>query len=279
MYCKELDKLIYKRHEDNHADQLLIVGGYVSYVPVEEISKENIDVTVIYGAMRKDRSFGPILHNKYCEVTNRSPQLKVYYQKKYNHSKIYCWRKSGKIVEILAGSANFSVSGLTNPYQESLFDVGLAAYHKTDKYIRDALNNSEICTSYHFKPSIKSKSLKSVRVHSLKLDKVLSDNPPSAELSLRSSQGTFEDSGINIGQKSLTGSKVNIDDCYIPLRADLIDALPYLFPNKGINPMGGAGYARDRKRASHNAEFVFDDGKVMAMKFAQTGLPEMMESF
>ena len=55
MYCEDLYKLIYNRHKDNNADQLLIMGGFIGYSPVEEISKENIDVTIIYGAMKKDQ--------------------------------------------------------------------------------------------------------------------------------------------------------------------------------------------------------------------------------
>ena len=99
------------------------------------------------------------------------------------------------------------------------------------------------------------------------LDKILSRNPPSARFSLRSSKGTFHDSGINVGQKSLTGAHVNINDCYVPIRVELIDSLPQLFPNNGINTKVGAGYGRGSKKSKPNAEFLFDDGEVLDISF------------
>ena len=79
----------------------------------------------------------------------------------------------------------------------------------------------------------------------------------------------FEDSGINVGQKSLTGSHVNIDDCYVPIRSSVIDELPELFPNQGINVKVGTGWGKEGKKLSSNAEFLFDDGEVMPISFEQ----------
>ena len=67
-------------------------------------------------------------------------------------------------------------------------------------------------------------------------------------MSLRSKNGTFHDSGINIGQTNKTGSHVNINDCYVPIRVDLIDELPELFPNNGINIKVGTGWGKEGKK-------------------------------
>ena len=47
MYCKDLEDLIIKRHHHNHADELLILGGFIGVAPIERISKEKIN-TIVY---------------------------------------------------------------------------------------------------------------------------------------------------------------------------------------------------------------------------------------
>lgn len=266
MYYSNLEELILKRHNHNHADEILILGGWIGFEPIQRISKENIKATVIYGCKQK-ASLNYIVHKKFSTITKDCENLEIYYKKNYNHSKIYCWLKNQKVIEIIAGSANFSISGLTNDYQETLFDVQKNDYNETYKFINDALLDSELCINHKFIERKKTK----LKVKNLNLDKILSVSPPSARLSLRSGTGKFEDSGINVGQKSLSGSHVHIDDCYVPIRSAIIDELPDLFPNRGINIKIGTGYGRDSKKLSSNAEFLFDDGEVMPISFEQKG--------
>ena len=214
MYCTDLEDLILKRHHQNKADELLILGGFISYLPVQQISKEKLNISVIYGCM-KNANLNELVHKKYSKITNQSPNLKVYYKKNYNHSKIYCWIKDKNIVEVLAGSANFSISGLRNDYQEVLFDIKKEDYSETLKYVRDAIEDSELCTDHNF---VRKKVVK-LKFKDNNLDQIISRSPPAARLSLRSRKGTFDDSGINVGQKKLTGSNVHIDDCYVPIRS------------------------------------------------------------
>ena len=47
MYHKNLEDLIFKRHKQNNADELLILGGFIGVYPIEKMSKENIKTTVI----------------------------------------------------------------------------------------------------------------------------------------------------------------------------------------------------------------------------------------
>ena len=266
MYYNDLEDLVLKRHNHNQANKLLILGGFIGVLPVEKISKEKIKTTVIYGCMQ-NANLNKQYNKKYIELTNDNNNLEVYYKKNYNHSKIYCWIKDKNVVEIIAGSANFSVSGLCNDYQETLFDVKREDYQATYKFIKEAIGDSELCTEYNFIPKEKLK----LKVKDNNLDQILSRSPPSARLSLRSGNGAFNDSGINVGQKKLTGSHVNIDDCYVPIRATVIDELPELFPNQGINIMVGTGYGKEGKKLHSNAEFLFDDGEVIAISFEQKG--------
>jgi len=268
MYCDNLENLVLQRHNHNKADELLILGGYIGYIPVEKISKEKIKTKVIYGCMRS-ANLNQQSHKKYKELTNNSNNLEVYYKKNYNHSKIYCWIKDKKVIEIIAGSANFSFGGLTNDYQETLFDINKIYYEQTHNYLLGALNDSEICTEYEFIPQPqKAKDLKPIKD---KLDFVISNFPPSARLSLKASTGRFEErSGLNVGQAQKTGSHVNINDCYVPIRVSIIDELPELFPNRGLNLNAGTGWGNDSKKSKSNAEFLFDDGEVMPISFEGT---------
>jgi len=270
MYYSNLENLIFKRHHQNKAEELLILGGYIGVDPIQQISKEKIKTTVVYGCMQK-AALNEIYHKKYIQLTKDYSNLKVYYKKTYNHSKIYCWLKDKNVIEIIAGSANFSISGLSNDYQETLFDIKKEDYKETFNFIKEAIKDSVLCTDYNFISKKIPKFKDKVKVKDLNLDQIISRTPPAARLSLRSGKGKFEDSGINVGQKSLTGSHVNIDDCYVPIRSSVIDELPELFPNQGINVKVGTGYGKEGKKLTSNAEFLFDDSEVIAISFEQKG--------
>ena len=167
-------------------------------------------------------------HKKYVDLTKSANNIEVFYKKKYNHSKIYCWLKNKKVIQILAGSANFSTKGLCNDYQEVLFDVIEDDFEDTYNLLDDALKDSQNCTEYKYVPKKKRQKLNNKSSQY----QIISYSPPCARISLRSSNNKFEDSGINVGQKSKTGSHVNINDCYVPIRSALIDELPDLSPIK-----------------------------------------------
>lgn len=266
LYIQNLEELILQRHHQNNADQLIVLGGFIGPSPVEKIAKEDIKSSVIYGCKAK-ANFNANFDKKYKEISS-STKSEVFYKKSYNHSKIYCWLEKDKVIEIIAGSANFSTNGLNNDFEEVLFDVSSTDYALTHQYIINALKDSESCLSYNHDvllPNIKVKKTKG-------LDKVLSYNPPSARFSLRSSKGEFEQkSGLNVGQAKLSGSHVNINDSYIPLRKDIINELPELFPNNGVNKKIGTGYGAESKKRKPNAEFLFDDQEVMEMSFEGKG--------
>ena len=68
MYCENLENLILKRHNFNNADELLILGGFIGFAPLEKISKEGIPTKLIYGCM-KNSDLNKNEHKKYVDLT------------------------------------------------------------------------------------------------------------------------------------------------------------------------------------------------------------------
>ena len=118
IYEKNLEDLIINRHKENGANKLLILSGWIGFKPIEKISKKNINTTIIYGCYSHKKPYK--FHSKYKELNNL-PNINILYSSRYNHSKIYCWLNDNKVIDVLAGSANFSNSGLNTDYGESLF--------------------------------------------------------------------------------------------------------------------------------------------------------------
>jgi hypothetical protein len=143
MYTQDLENLILKRHHENGADNIIILGGYVGPSPIEKISKEKIHCKVIYGC-KSHSLINSDLHKKYVSIS-KSTETEVLYKENYNHSKIYCWLKDNDIVEIIAGLANFSTIGLNNDYQETLFEIKKNDYNEVYVYLLDALKDSVSC--------------------------------------------------------------------------------------------------------------------------------------
>ena len=63
MYYKNLEDLIFRRHKQNNADELLILGGFIGVYPIEKMSKENIKTTVIFGCIPLDSNLVIFLNN------------------------------------------------------------------------------------------------------------------------------------------------------------------------------------------------------------------------
>jgi hypothetical protein len=262
IFTKNLENEILKRHIKNSASDLIILGGFIGPSPVEKISKEEINTKIIYGC--KAAPDKEEFHKKYLDISNNS-DAEIFYKKTYNHSKIYCWHNNGVIKEIIAGSANFSTSGLNNDDQEILFLVNPSDFNEIYKYLEVALKDSVSCLKFSFTK----KSLKRPKSVKDNYDKILSTKPPSARISFRDNKGQL--SQINTGAYKASGSHVPIDDCVISLKSALVDEIPQLFPNNGINVMIGKGQGKEGKKKQPNAEFLWDDGEVMEMSFEQKG--------
>ena len=277
IYVDKLHDLIMQRHNHNQAKELIILGGWIGPKPVTDVSLLNITSKIIYGCKPK-ANLTPHHHKIYQLISSNSP-AEVFYKDTYNHSKIYCWHTNGKVKEIIAGSANFSTPGLKHDDMETLFDVDPNDYSSVYSELMKALQDSQSCLTYNYqKTSNKKKGGKSrkqkttiaqatpSKAYPTYTDSVLSFSPPTARISLRDKNGNF--SQINSGSYS---ANTAINDCVIGLKADLIDTIPHLFPNNGINQMAGKGHGRRGKKRFPNAEFLFDDGTIMEMSFEGIG--------
>ena len=267
IYTKGLENLVLKRHLLNNASELLILGGFIGPSPVSKIAKETINSKIIYGC-KVQASFNETFDKQY-KFYSKNSNTEVFYKKSYNHSKIYCWHDNGNVIEIIAGSANFSNNGLTNDYEEILFEVDSSDYNDVYQYLQDSLNDSESCLTYNYKKQHISKLSKSKQTSNISFDKILSSQPPSARISFRDRKGLYTQ--INSGPRYSANSHVNINDCTIGLKTALVEGIPKLFPNNGINPMIGKGHGRAGKKSKFNVEFLWDDGEIMDMSFEQKG--------
>lgn len=261
IYHDNLENLILDRHKYNNSDELFILSGYTGPSPISKLSSLQIKSTVIHGIqsqiLKSLKAYQTITSNSNCNI---------YIKNTYNHSKIYCWLKNKKPVDILSGSANFSTAGLNSAFKgETLFEVQKSDWGITHNYLMTALQDCTISTSYI--PKISTKQKLPLTSTSNQLDRVLSFNPPKAEICV----GTGKNrkmalaSGWNWGHGKGNNAR---DVAEQRIRLDLIKAIPSLFPNNGIHVNHGLGQGHRNRKP--NAEILFDDGFVMDAIFTQS---------
>ena len=147
IYVNNLHDLIMNRHKHNNAGELIVLGGWIGPIPVENVSKLNIKSKIIYGC-KKRANLTTGHHNLYQKISGNT-NTEVFYKDTYNHSKIYCWHDKGSVKEVIAGSANFSTHGLKRDGAETLFDVDSADYNSVYTELMNALNDSQSCLQYN----------------------------------------------------------------------------------------------------------------------------------
>lgn len=267
-YFSNLESLVLDRHEENGAEELIILSGYIGPLPIQMLANRKIKSKVIWGTLAEDKqTFVKRYHDKYTDIT-RDPtnNTEVFYKNFYDHSKIYCWLKNDAPIEILAGSANFSNRGLKGANRESLFHVGPEDYALVHNHLKSALLGSVLC-SIHPGPILTHSAPTTPKTTTSDLDFVVSTSPPIADIYLGGRGRTIQSSaGLNWGQ----GTGHNSLDCgELRLRPSLIRSLPKLFPNNGVNSNSGSG--QSFRNAEGNAEILFDDGFVMDASFEGLG--------
>lgn len=262
IYTENLEQIILNRHQGNGADELLILSGWSGASPVQKISRAGINTTVIHGIKR---GLNEQLLKKYVQISS-STNTDIWVSPTYNHSKIYCWMRNQSPIDILSGSANLSTEGLNSRIKgETLFDLDKRDYSPTFDYLNEVFSNCDHSSSVTIKG--RSAVVPTKPFAGPKLDRVLSLNPPKAEIYLGGRGRKIQNAaGLNWGH----GGGHNAKDCAeFRMRTDLINAIPALFPNNGVNLQLGSGQAHRNQDA--NAEFLFDDGEVMDISFEGLG--------
>lgn len=243
LYTKNLEELIFHRHEMHNTDELIVLSGYLGPKPVARLEELPFNSRVIYG-MYGSEGIKPSLHNSLTNIQNDVDNLNIFYSNLPVHSKCYVWRKNGEIIHALLGSANFSINGLTTPFREVLAETTFDTFEPLNDYIQHVLNNSISCLEIGTERIVEpSKGIDCCNVTLLGKD------------------GEVQNAaGLNWGQNPKNHTTPN--DAYIAIRTSHIRDFPKLFPPKQINPMDIDGRGRVH-RYNDSIEIIWDDGITM----------------
>ncbi len=252
LFYKNLEELIFHRHEMFDVDELVVLSGYVGPQPVSRLQSLPFSTVVIYGMYGSD-SISEKLHNKLNSLSNLSNSMSIRYSQLPVHSKCYIWRKNKKIVTALLGSANFSVSGLSSPYKEVLAETTFDTFDPLNQYLEVVLENCIDCTDINIK-------FKRSSIITTPTAAVYDENPGVCIVSLLDRKNEVpKNSGLNWG---LSKGHTTSGDAYIRISKKDLIMKPLLFPPKQLKETqitkGGK-----RTRQNDAIEFIWDDGNVM----------------
>ncbi len=250
LFTKNLEQIVFNRHNLLETDELIILSGYLGPSPVEKLKTLPFSTKVIYG-MYGSEGIKPVLHSSLKSIQENTPDtLNIFYSKIPVHSKCYVWKRNNKIVHALIGSANFSTNGLTTPFREVLAETTLDTFDPLDDYVRYVLDNCISCLEGEVK----------------KVSTQISISPDKCLLSLLGRGGEIQNAaGLNWGQNP--NNHTNVNDAYIPIRTIDIKTFPNLFPPKQLTPIENEEGGRPH-RHNDSIDIIWDDG------FTMTGLLE-----
>lgn len=252
LYYKNLESLIFSRHELIQCDELVVISGYVGPDPIKRISKLPLQTTVVYGMYASD-GIHLSLYNKLLTEVNKISNLRVLFSTVPIHSKAYMWLNKGKVVYSLVGSANFSSNGLQTPFKETLAEATTDTFSDLEEYRDYVFKYSIPCTEARVKQSEKKTT-------------IVEPDSKACEIPLFKFQGgkkvVLEKSWLNWG---FADANVNIDDAYIGIPVDCLRKHPNMFPPKRTVPPDEAIIARKGHRHNETVEVIFDDGVSLTM--------------
>lgn len=237
-----------------HAEELLIITGYIGPDPFSKLKTLPLDCQVIYGMYGAD-CIGEKLHNTLNTINSSMTNTDLFYSQIAVHAKCYLWKKNGQIIDALIGSANFSRNGLATPDREVLVQADPSVFDQLEIYFDKIFKNSIPCNS----ASVKFKS-------KLKLSPITGLITECKLSFLVKEKGIWivpAKSGINWGtnSKKVGGtSNTSIGDAEIRIRSEHVKYFPDLFPPKLETPKKNTGKL---KRQNDEIELIWDDGTIM----------------
>lgn len=251
LYNRNLEEIVFDRHNIIDTDELVIISGYVGPNPIQRLNQLPFKTTVIYG-MYGSEGIKKKLHESLLPLNN--DKVSILYSNIPVHSKCYIWKKDKKIVHALIGSANFSTNGLTTPYREVLAETTRDTFEPLQLYLNEIINNSINCESHVQVESATSNVSNVVPINPEICDMILYD---------RRTGETQNAAGINWGQS--TTAHVNKNDAYIAILKDNLRQYPSLFPPKQSVPrQDNSGRPQ---RHNDSVEVIWDDGTTMECLF------------
>ena len=200
----------------------------------------------MYGADK----IGKSLHHSICQIRSMLPNTSVLYSTIPVHSKCYVWLKDGRVQTALVGSANFSLSGLMNPYKEVLADASRDTFSPLKDYIVKVTNECIDC--YDVSITYKQSKVNKISPNSLIGRLPLTSSKCNGEVPLKS--------GLNWGFSNI--AHVSKGDAYIPIPAAFIRSNEGLIPPKQERPLLDVV---EGKKNRHNdiIDLIWDDGTLM----------------
>lgn len=286
-YFEGLEEVVFSRHEicSEEPDEIIIISGFLGPSPIERLSELPMKATVI-GGMYPSGIDARLLNSLNNAKTN-NPNLSIYFTKQEIHSTIYIWKKSGKILCALIGSANFSSNGLRTDYRESLADATRDTYVPLESYYKFILDQSSEEPILNKNQEIidfstENTELNDSQENTESLEINYSYQIPLNIISL-GEKIIPTASGLNWGRARLmSGAHVAAGDAYIRLPKDILkedSGLIDPFDKEYTTPDG------KRKRNSDPIELIWDDGTTMpaslegSQNFEGRNYPKQLASY
>lgn len=258
LYTTGLEEVIYSKHEilSDKPDELIIISGYLGPAPLQRLSElKNIKVTVIAGMYQN--GIDARLLNSLENINNSNKSLTIKFSNLEVHSKIYIWKKHGKTLSALIGSANFSSNGLRTDYRESLADATRDTFNPLDKYFQFILDHSSESVSVKKKQDVIDFNV-IANVPKVNHEKI----KYSVDIPLYDAHNEVPTaSGLNWGLARLAINKAHtsVGDAYIRLPKDILQTNQALVKPYNSDFVQTSG----KKRNSDPIELIWDDGNVM----------------
>lgn len=258
LYYKDLENKIFTKHEltSDEPDELIIISGFVGPAPLRRLKDLDFKVTVIGGMY--SGGMNEKLWESIEKIKNENENLTILFSNIEIHSKIYIWRKEGKVLTALIGSANFSANGLRNDLRESLAEATRDTFEPLNEYYGFIKINSVP------KPQLKKSNSITIDFSEIGESQNIPNNiKHSCNLPLYSTSRNQvqEKGGLNWGFSS---GHVAEGDAYIALPKEIIQENPMLFkPYEEGYEFNGSR----RRRNSDPIEIIWDDGYIMDASF------------
>lgn len=255
LYYEGLEEIIFNKHQLlDHPDELVVISGYLGPTPLQRLQELPLNTTVIGGMY--SQGVNKNLFNSLEKIKQENNKLTLLFSTMDIHSKIYIWKKKGKVISALIGSANFSRNGLCTDFRESLADATNDTFHPLNKYLQIIVENS-INTPNIIDKTINQTDFEYQKDASITQNLNLQFSYDIPLFATKKEQVYVpEKSGLNW---SFSNGHVAVGDAYIRIPKELLHNQQNLimpFDNNYIS-------TNKKKRNSDPIEIIWDDGTIM----------------
>lgn len=263
LFYKGLDKIVLNQHKKTPSNELIVISDSVGIEPLRWLEELPIQSTVIlYRKDTVDTRVPEMLHNAYLTEQKKLNNVRLMYSDVPVASQHYIWRNHGNITYALAGSAKFTLNGLTSPIKETLGELTSDAFPALGEYLKLVMGNGISCTEG------KAKKITFYSTNIVSKDDInifyAEDfcKTPVCDVKDQHLYMT-DDSGLNMGLASSGKTNGHKDDACIPIRMENILRYPKFFPAKIMCPANFTDDSRNSRPHDDNIEIIWDDGTYM----------------